>query len=154
MRIAAGFLLLLTGVLAPQLTSPELRDRYGRPDRERFLVRPGISLTVEYGSDGLACQMIIEAPRPLISEAEFEQDSLLSMDDVTQIMDEVIPVATRGAGPRPLVDFQSSSNVASFEGYENLTISHVTHDCASLKPKCEARAIVTFKRKTCENLAK
>jgi hypothetical protein len=136
------------------MTSPELRNRYGQPDMERFTVRPGITLTVEYGSDGLACQMVIEAPRPMIPNQEFEADSLLSEDDVTQILDEVVPLGTRGAGPRPLGDFQSSSNVVFFEGYENVTISHGTHDCASLKPKCEARATVTFTRKSCASLAK
>jgi len=32
----------------------DFRKRYGEPDTERFIARPGISLTVQYASDHLA----------------------------------------------------------------------------------------------------
>ena len=54
MRILVGsFLIVTAGVLLSQ-SSSDFRNQYGEPDRERFAARPGISLTVEYGSDHLA----------------------------------------------------------------------------------------------------
>jgi hypothetical protein len=65
--------------------SAELRSRYGPPDAERFLARPGIRLDVEYGSDGLACQMQIEpGATPLLFKTAEE------------ILDEAVPSSTRG----------------------------------------------------------
>jgi hypothetical protein len=44
MRILVGYLLLaISGLLVAQ-TSPEFHSRYGEPDRERFMARPGIPL--------------------------------------------------------------------------------------------------------------
>jgi hypothetical protein len=61
--------------LASQLAVPQdsslLRSLYGEPEFERFVVRPGIGLTVESGADGLACKMSI---KPL--ESPFVEDSL------------------------------------------------------------------------------
>ena len=65
MRTVLGSFVLLTAYLASPQSSSELRSRYGEPDIERFIMRPGIALTVEYGSDGLACEMLIEPPLPL-----------------------------------------------------------------------------------------
>jgi len=56
MRPLIGYLLMVTSSLLTAQTSQELHNRYGEPDRERFAARPGIALTVQYGSDGLACQ--------------------------------------------------------------------------------------------------
>jgi len=47
-------------------TSQSLRDRYVEPDIERFAAARDIGLTVEYGSDGLACQMVIERKELLL----------------------------------------------------------------------------------------
>jgi hypothetical protein len=51
-------------------TSQELHSRYGEPDIERFTARPGIGLTVEFGSDGLACQELLEPLQPLVHREE------------------------------------------------------------------------------------
>jgi len=70
MRILVGYLLLaISGLLVAQ-TSPEFHSRYGEPDRERFMARPGISLSVEYGTDGLVCQVLLESPRSLFNQEE------------------------------------------------------------------------------------
>ena len=54
MRFLTGCLLAAAGGVVLTQSSQELHSRYGEPDMERFTVRPGISLTVEYGSDHLA----------------------------------------------------------------------------------------------------
>jgi hypothetical protein len=58
-------------VLTP--SSQDLHNRYGEPDVERFIARPGIGLTGQYGSDHLACQVLIAPPQSLI----LQKNSLL-----------------------------------------------------------------------------
>src|ERR1700722_13734061 len=55
----------LNVVLAP--SSQELHTRYGEPNSERFMARPGIAVSVEYGADGAACSVLIEPPRAALA---------------------------------------------------------------------------------------
>src|SRR5580704_13936678 len=95
MRILATCLLAAASALALAPGAQDLRKHYGEPDTERFIARPGIGLTVQYGSDHLACQMLIESPRQLFLQKNSE-GTLLSPDKVTEILDEVVPISTRG----------------------------------------------------------
>jgi hypothetical protein len=58
MRIIAGCSLVAVGSVVLTQSSPELRSRYGQPDLERFIARPGIGLTVQYGSDHHDCSFL------------------------------------------------------------------------------------------------
>src|SRR6266550_195767 len=60
---------------------------------ESFLARPGIGLTVEYGSDHSACGGLIEPAHPLFHPEE--SLPLMSPDTVTEILEEVVPVSHR-----------------------------------------------------------
>jgi len=60
MKTLIGYAIVLTSCLCAGQTSQEFHSRYGDSDTERFKIRDGIGLTVEYGSDGLACQMEIK----------------------------------------------------------------------------------------------
>src|SRR5689334_8987584 len=75
-------------------TSQEFHSRYGDPATEQFTPRPGVALTVEYGTDGLACQELLEAPQPLLHRAE--QAVFMPSDSVTEVLEEVAPPATLG----------------------------------------------------------
>jgi hypothetical protein len=153
MKILAGCV-LLAGLLMPQQSSSEYHLLYGDSDIERFQVRPGITLTVEYGSDHLACQMVIAALRPIAYS--MEQSKLLSQIDVDEILNEVDPPATRGAKIHGLGGFQSSAAYESKVEYENATISIVGTSCKnSSSDQCGvAGASVALKRKACEILTK
>jgi len=94
MRILIGCLLVATASVVLTQSSQEFHSRYGEPDTERFTARPGISLAVEYGSDQLACQVLIEPPQSLIHQEE--QARLMSSEGASQVLEEVAPVATRG----------------------------------------------------------
>jgi hypothetical protein len=118
---------------------------------ERFLVRPEIALSVEYGPDGVACQMMVSPKPPKDKKGE---GNLLPTGDVAQILDEVVPPGTRGTDIGPVVSVVSSVNSVSGEIYENVIIMHTLHDCSSLKPKCESAASVTFRREICGNPSK
>jgi hypothetical protein len=88
-----GRLAVTVSVLLSQ-SPQDYHNRYGEPDRERFAARPGISLTVEYGSDHLACYALIDPPQPLFYSEE--QVPLMSSPGVSEVLEEVAPVAMRG----------------------------------------------------------
>ena len=144
MRVFLGNCFVLALLFAPQ-TSTELHFRYGEPDIERFVVRPGIGLTVEYGSDGQACQMVIERQRMLI---EKEQPKGMSPDIVSGILDEVAPLSVRGNEVGRAMESMGCSE-GQIEEYENVWISRSTDSCLPLKPEREMSARICFKRQSC-----
>jgi hypothetical protein len=146
MRILAGSLLVVAGSVLLTPSSQELHSRYGEPDRERFAARPGISLTVDYGFDHLACNALIEPPQPLIYK---ENDVLLmSPEAVTEILEEVAPTNMRGKETGKAITMAGCNEFQIVE-YENITIARSTHNCLPLKPEREMRATVAFKRDIC-----
>ncbi len=70
MRVPIGCFVLMSVCFSAAQTSQELRSKYGEPDIERFTARPGIGLTVEFGSDGVACQELLEPLQPLLHREE------------------------------------------------------------------------------------
>jgi len=93
MRTFVGCLLVLASGLLTAQTSEGLLSRYQEPDRERFSPRSGIALTVEYGTDGWVCRALVEQPRPLFRTAD--QALFMPSDLVTEISEEVVPLASR-----------------------------------------------------------
>jgi hypothetical protein len=86
--------LVLSAIVAPAQTASELSARYGDPDVERFLVRPGITLMARYAGDRTACEMVIEPIRSIIPRNESEM--YMRPEVMTEIIDEVLPEASRG----------------------------------------------------------
>jgi len=152
MRILLACLLVVVATVAVAQTSQDLRNHYGEPEVERFNVRPGIGLTVEYGSDRLACQILIEPPERILSSQE-QEARFMASETVTNVLDEVVPPATRG---QKTSDFHmvSGCNAVDSTEDENLWITRSTHNCLPLRPQREVRATVIFKRDTCRNQAK
>jgi hypothetical protein len=70
MRVSIGCFVLVAVCFGAAQTSQEIHSQYGEPDIERFTARPGIGLTVEFGSDGLACQELLEPLQPLVHREE------------------------------------------------------------------------------------
>jgi hypothetical protein len=147
MRVSLGCFLFLSYFLANPQSSGELRSRYGEPEMERFVVRPGIGLTVEYGSDSLACEMLIEPPLPIIHGDQ--QTLFMSTEGVTRVLDETVPTAMRGLKIGNVVS-QMGRNRYELTQYENLTISRLTDEGVPLRDEREIRATVIFKRDVCQ----
>jgi len=127
MRIVVGCLLVVAGSVVLTQSSQDLHNRYGEPDRERFSARPGISLTVEYGSDHLACNALIEPPQPLTYTEEHVP--LMSSGGVSEVLEEVAPVAMRGK-----------------EINAGVLVSGSTHTCEPANHYQDVRTTITFKR--------
>jgi len=88
-RILIASLLIVSFGLPVGQTSQTLRDRYGEPDIERFTAAHDIGLTVEYGSDHLACHALIEPPQPLTYTEEHVP--LMSSVGVSEILERSRP---------------------------------------------------------------
>jgi hypothetical protein len=149
MRILLICLAASAAALALAPGAQDLRKHYGEPDTERFIARPGIALTVQYGSDHVACEMLIESPRQLLLQKNSEGANL-SPAKVTEILDEVVPVGIRGKQLNQGVA-ESGCNAITFTIYENVSISRATHECLPLQPDRESSATVTFIRDICRS---
>ena len=144
---AAG---LICGIPA-SVSAPSVEDvhkLYGEPTMERFAVGNGITVTVEYGPDRAACQILI-APRRLLVEVE-SPDSPMSSPGVSRVLQELLPPATRGR--------QVDSNSVQVEGntlletdYEKLFIRRIcsSQSCISSTENQDLRTLVVFKRDVC-----
>ena len=146
MRIVAGCFVVAVGSVFLTQGSQDLHNLYGEPDRERFAARPGISLTVEYGSDHLACYALIEPPQPLIYTEE--KVPLMSSEGVSEVLEEAAPIALRGKENFAAVHV-SGCNQAHITDYENVSVMRSTHTCDAASHDQDIRTAITFKRDIC-----
>ena len=101
MRILiCGLLFVLQSVAIPN--SDELRKRYGPPDTSRqsadsehFTLRPGFTLTVQYGADHRACQLVVERFQPLHEQQQAIQ--AIPPAYVAVLVQEISSLAATGA---------------------------------------------------------
>lgn len=130
-------------------SSQELHNRYGEPDRERFAARPGISLTVEYGSDHLACSALIQAPQPLTCTTHIEPPlPHMSSEGVSEVLEEVAPVAMRGKRISGRIDFAGCIAINETD-YENVSLSRSMYTCDPSSHDQDVGTTITFRREIC-----
>jgi len=133
------------------VSAPNAQDfhkLYGEPTMERFATRNGITVTVEYGPDRAACQILI-APSRLLIEVQ-SPDALMSSPDVSGVLQALLPPVTRGR--------QVNSNSIQVDGntllktdYETLSIRRIcsSPSCVSSSENQDLRTLVVFKREAC-----
>jgi len=141
---------LLTGPL-DEVSAPSeegLHKQYGKPTMERFAVRSGITLTVEYGPDRMACQLLIAPTQPLVQL----QTPIPPMPShgVSDVLQELLPVATRGKQINSTAA-QAAVGTLLETDYENLSIRRFcsSQSCVSSNENQDLRTLVVFKRATC-----
>jgi len=86
-----GFVLLSAFLFQssfPADTAQTLRERYGKPISETYLVRPGVVIAATYGPSGHICNIVVSPERLWNSTFESKQ--------LTEIIDEVVLVNERG----------------------------------------------------------
>jgi hypothetical protein len=147
-RICRSAVAFQKDVPAIELTATDLHTRYGDPDMERFVVRSGIALTVTYGADQAACQMLVEPKGSIIPRDE--PAKYMRPEVVTEIIDEIFPEADRG---KLLLRFVTKSGCNDYEtiNYQNVAVSRFRHKCELPKPEIEGAATVTRKNPACGN---
>lgn len=102
----------------PADTGRSLRDRYGQPISENFLVRPGVVATASYGASGHVCNVVVSPQRLW--------NSTLDSVNVGDIIDEIVPKSKRGkpviAGFVDAICFPTTDCGGSDELWENVDI--------------------------------
>ena len=151
MRILAACLIAIALMAATPQTSNDYLARYGKPDAERFIVRPNLALSVEYGLDGAACKMRIEPRQSLMYSMAVWTNPTAPVDEVTEVLDEVVPPETRGKELGPGKIFGQLAGAPPPTEYENVTI---IQEFGGSKPTALSSVAVLFKRPECDSLPK
>jgi AAA+ superfamily predicted ATPase len=92
--------------------------------------------------------MVVEPTRSIIPRDE--PTPYMRPEDVTEIIDEVLPEADRGELLLGVVT-KSGCNEYETMDYQNVTISRFRHKCDLPKPEIEGAATVTRKNPACSN---
>lgn len=138
---------LLVGVVGLLLSqSSDFHNRFGEPTAESFDAGPGISLTVQYGSDRLVCQALIDPPQMLLHGEEPVPN--MSSEEVTKIVEGIAPEEVRGKELLRTIT-NGGCNQFTIAQYENVVITRSSHNCLPLQPEREMPATVAFKRDSC-----
>jgi len=146
MRVLVSCILVATAGLALPQSSRDLRSRFGEPDVERYSATNDIGLTVEYGSDGLACQIVIERKQPLLHSNQGQQ--YMPPEAVSALIDEIVPPDSRGRHINTLLESMGCAE-GRVDEYENVWIGRYSDMCIPLKPERDSMAAVAFKRHVC-----
>ena len=146
MRVLIACLLLVSMGLPLAQSSRDLRSRFGEPDVERYTATNNIGLTVEYGSDGLACQIVMERKQALLHGNQEQQ--YMPPEVVSALIDEIVPPGSRGHHINTLLESMGCAEERVDE-YENVWIGRYTDTCIPLKPERDTTATVAFKRHVC-----
>jgi hypothetical protein len=131
-----------------KLNASDLQTRYGEPETRRFVVRPNITLTVSYGGDQAACRIVVDPTRSIIPRDETVQ--YMRPEEVTEIINEVLPEADRGELLNHSVT-KSGCNDYEIIHYQNFTFLRFRHTCDLPKPEVEGMATITRKNPACRN---
>ena len=144
-------LFLQRGTAIGQISANALHNRYPAPSREQIQVRPGISITVQYGASLIACEVRIH----LTSTSLLDKESghLMVPDTVTEIIKEISPESERGKAGMSLHS-SAGCNWMSWQEYEFVDITRATHECLPLQVARELPAVLTFKWPECAALQK
>ncbi|HEX2777237.1 MAG TPA: hypothetical protein VHN10_11410 [Candidatus Acidoferrales bacterium] len=150
MRICVGCLIVATASFGLAPSSAELHSRYGLSDLERFTVRPGITATVQYGADHLACQIQIEPYQSLVHQdvQPPHVPTVMPLKDVSEILEELAPVAMRGKESGQ-TSFQASCGGEEIDEYENVLILRGILACAPAGADHDIGVSIVFKRDIC-----
>ena len=118
-RTVLPLLFLLFAMVAAAQTASDLTVRYGDPDAEQFVVRPGITMMARYAEDRTACEMLIE-PKHSIQRPDDKEQSMATRT-VSRIVDELIPESERGILLNRISENMGASEYQVAD-YQNVTI--------------------------------
>jgi hypothetical protein len=114
--------LIASGTLAGQ-SKDELRRKYGEPISETFTVRPDVSVTATYETNGPIVELLIS---PRATEIIKSRGKTLSHDSVKAIIDELVPHSVRGkfvsGAILNVVCLPENDCAGGLESYQKVTI--------------------------------
>ena len=112
--------LLMSVMIGGSQTRDEFRQRYSAPQKDHYLVRPDIMMTVLYSEEGQTKELTIKS-LPLTDQLD---DQLMSRSTVTEIIDKIAPNHKRGAVVQTNT-FSAGCTSVETEEYEKMSISHI-----------------------------
>jgi hypothetical protein len=121
----------MAGIAGLSQTTGDLQKKYGPPDASgRYIVRPGIGLTVWVNETGIVREMIVAPMNPATdSTRESSEKSPVMKPDVAQaILSEIAPVSRRGRY-RGTGNAEFGCTSVDHLQYENTIIS-ISNRCA------------------------
>jgi hypothetical protein len=121
MRPIAALFFCLTASSAIAQNTMELTAQYGPPELESYQVADGVTLTVTYGRDRLACNLLLQ-PRP----GTFTEIPSALVD---KLLDQLVSPRDR-KGKAQRMFSQSGCATFSNERYENVSFGRVSNECA------------------------
>lgn len=93
---SAMFLALAIPASFPAMSGNTLRQRYGQPISETFLVRTGIVATATYGPDGETCELVVEPQQTSALIKNFSGTKTIPYETLRAVEDELVPDSERG----------------------------------------------------------
>jgi hypothetical protein len=135
-----------TDVSAP---NPQELHKLYEPTMERFVVHSGITLTVEYGPDGRACQFLI-APKQALVELQSPIPPM-SSESVSELLRQLLPIAMTGKQINSTAAQVNEAKTLLTTDYENVSVRRIcsSPSCISSNENQDLRTVVVFKRDTC-----
>lgn len=121
----SGFL-FGSGTLVGQ-SRAALRQKYGEPISETFIVRPGISATATYGKSGRIIEWLIS---PRNTDPIKSRGRTMSQDSVKAVIEELVPHSVRGksmsSGVLNVTCMPENDCGGTEQVYQNVTIYYNT----------------------------
>ena len=73
-------------------TTQSMRQRYGPPIAETYLIRPGVVASVSFGASGHVCEIVVSPEET----ASVKRGQTFKHQQLTELIDELVPVNERG----------------------------------------------------------
>lgn len=95
---AASLMLLALAIPAsfPAMSAGTMRQRYGKPIGETFVVRPGILVTATYGPNEETCELLIAPDETGELVKNWSDRDNIPYETLRQVEDELVPTSERG----------------------------------------------------------
>lgn len=92
--LGASLLAIVLQLSFPADSAQTLRNRYGPPISENFVIRPGVVASASYGASGHVCEIVVSPQRLW--------NSTLKPREIEEIVDELAPPSERGKVGTPV----------------------------------------------------
>jgi hypothetical protein len=96
LRLSLILLALALPASFPAESTQTLRQQYGQPVSEAFLVRPGIVVTATYGPSGKVCELVIGPKESDEMIKKWPGSDTVDYDLMDKIEHELVPKSERG----------------------------------------------------------
>jgi len=153
--IALAFAIAFLAISATAQTAKDLNARYGAP-HDSYEIRPGIFMTAKFAPDGRLCEVSVEKRHVKSSGSILLDETFMSPDEMTPIVQELVPINERGKENKPSEDISIiGGGMTTTYDYENVRITYygaVARDKGTKKTivvRGTAAIIIQWKNRGC-----